>query len=99
MLQELSRKVGLCSPCLAQQRLLLHYFHVFIVIAAAEGKFTDDGSGGGNGTAYGILAATSLAVAAALAIAPHTVSFKCPHPLLVHVHKQAPPHSHCCPSK
>ena len=41
--------------------------------AAAEGKYTDDGSGGGNGTAYGILAATSLAVAVTLAVAPHTV--------------------------
>ncbi|KAL3149003.1 hypothetical protein ABBQ32_001857 [Trebouxia sp. C0010 RCD-2024] len=41
---------------------------------AAEGKYTDNGSGGGNGTAYGLLAATSLAVAVTLAVAPHTVA-------------------------
>ena len=45
--------------------------------AAAEGKYADDGSGGGNGLSYGLLAAISLGSAGILAIAPHTVSHAC----------------------
>ena len=45
--------------------------------AAAEGKYADDGSGGGNGLSYGLLAAISLGTAGILAIAPHTVSYAC----------------------
>ena len=44
--------------------------------AVAEGKYADDGSGGGNGLAYGILAAISLGTAGILAVAPHTVTFQ-----------------------
>lgn len=66
-------------------------FHKSVVAAVAEGKSTDSGTGGGNGTAYGILAATSLAIAAALAVAPHTVRRKCPHPGL-HACAAAHPH-------
>ncbi len=46
-----------------------------LVYAAAEGKYADDGSGGGNGLSYGLLAAVSLATAGVLALAPHTVSY------------------------
>lgn len=42
--------------------------------AAAEGKSTDKGGGGGNGTAYGLCSALSLASAGFFAFAPHTVS-------------------------
>lgn len=59
---------------------MLYQSHRSVAAAVAEGKSTEKGSGGGNGTAYGVLAVTSLAVAAALAIAPHTVSFRCLHP-------------------
>ncbi|DBA97585.1 hypothetical protein WJX77_007635 [Trebouxia sp. C0004] len=41
---------------------------------AAEGKYADDGSGGGNGVSYGLLAAVSLGTAGILAFAPHTVA-------------------------
>ena len=64
----------------------LLYFLTFAAAAVAEGKYTDNGSGGGNGTAYGILAATSLAVAATLAIAPHTVGCLGLSPGLMHLH-------------
>ena len=68
--------------CLAQRyRLVLKHMSTWCAAAAAEGKYTDDGSGGGNGTAYGILAATSLAVAVTLAVAPHTVG--CPSTLVL----------------
>jgi len=46
-----------------------------LVYAAAEGKYADDGSGGGNGVSYGLLAAISLGTAGILAFAPHTVSY------------------------
>ena len=41
--------------------------------AVAEGKAVDNGSGGGNGTAFGICAAISFAEALFFALAPHSV--------------------------
>lgn len=48
--------------------------HDIVLCAAAEGKSTDDNSGGGNGIAFGVCAAISFAEALFFALAPHSVS-------------------------